>query len=185
VTLPPRAFAFYNTEIKDWQVESGQYHILVGASSRDIRLETDIRIDGSQDEVSIPVKDRHPAYINFPPEARISQADFQDLIGCELPPNEPIKGETCTLNTPIVDMQHSFIGRMLHKRMNKQMQEMFGSDPDSPNARMMMAAVKETPLRFLLMFGGDLNRGMVEGMLMMINGKFFKGLSALLKSREK
>jgi len=184
LTLPPRAFAFYNTEIKDWHVESGQYRILVGASSRDIRLEAEINIDSFQDSVSIPDRDRHPAYKNFPSDAQVTRADFQDIIRRDLPSNELIKGEPCTLNTPIVDMQHSFIGRMLYKRMNKQIQEMFGNDQDDPNTRMMMAAVNETPLRFLLMFGG-MKREMVEGLLFMINGKFIKGLSQLLKSRKK
>lgn len=38
--LDKRSFAYYNTEISDWYVEYGKYNILVGASSRDIRLKT-------------------------------------------------------------------------------------------------------------------------------------------------
>jgi len=50
---------------------------------------------------------------------------------------------------------------------------------------MMQAMVAEAPLRSLLMFGGDaMNRGVVNGILLMINGKFLKGLSLLLKSRK-
>ena len=185
LTLSPRAFAFYNTAIHDWQVESGQYSILVGASSRDILLEVEVRINSFQDDISIPDQDQHPAYINFPSDGRVSQADFQAIIGHKLPSNEIIKGETCTLNTPITDMRHSFIGRVLHKRMSKQVQEMVSADPDSPNALMMKSMINEMPLRTLLMFSGDLNRGMLEGLLMMINGKFFKGMAILLKSRKK
>nr|WP_138494541.1 glycoside hydrolase family 3 C-terminal domain-containing protein [Paenibacillus pinistramenti] len=37
-TLDKRAFAYYNTDLKDWQVESGEFELLVGASSKDIRL---------------------------------------------------------------------------------------------------------------------------------------------------
>jgi len=36
--LDKRAFAYYNTELKDWHVESGEFEILVGRSSRDIVL---------------------------------------------------------------------------------------------------------------------------------------------------
>ena len=36
--LDERSFAFFNSGCMDWQVEPGRYHILVGASSRDIRL---------------------------------------------------------------------------------------------------------------------------------------------------
>ena len=36
--LGKRAFAYYEPKIKDWRVESGEFDLLVGASSRDIRL---------------------------------------------------------------------------------------------------------------------------------------------------
>lgn len=38
VTLDSRAFAYWNTQTHDWTVDPGQYGILIGASSRDIRL---------------------------------------------------------------------------------------------------------------------------------------------------
>lgn len=38
--LDKRSFAYYNTDISDWYTEYGKYNILVGASSRDIRLKT-------------------------------------------------------------------------------------------------------------------------------------------------
>ncbi|PUU92284.1 MAG: beta-glucosidase [Halanaerobium sp.] len=45
--LDKRAFAYYNTEIDDWYVESGEYDILVGASSRDIRLKETVRVEST------------------------------------------------------------------------------------------------------------------------------------------
>ncbi len=36
--LDKRSFAWYNTDLHDWYVSSGDYEILIGASSRDIRL---------------------------------------------------------------------------------------------------------------------------------------------------
>ena len=44
ITLGERAFAFYSTVLKKWHVESGEFEILVGASSRDIRLSQSIEI---------------------------------------------------------------------------------------------------------------------------------------------
>ena len=37
-TLDHRSFAWYNTSLKDWYAASGDYEILIGASSRDMRL---------------------------------------------------------------------------------------------------------------------------------------------------
>lgn len=46
-TLEKRAFAFYDAAIHDWYVESGIYAIEIGASSRDIRLESPISVQGT------------------------------------------------------------------------------------------------------------------------------------------
>jgi len=46
--LDKRAFAYYNTEIDDWYVESGDYEILIGASSRDIRLKDKVKVESTQ-----------------------------------------------------------------------------------------------------------------------------------------
>lgn len=40
--LDKRAFAYYDTSVSDWQIEYGKFDILVGASSRDIRLSKSI-----------------------------------------------------------------------------------------------------------------------------------------------
>lgn len=37
-TLNKRSFAYYNVELKDWHVETGEFEILVGKSSKEIVL---------------------------------------------------------------------------------------------------------------------------------------------------
>ena len=46
--LDKRSFAWYNTQLQDWYAASGKYEILVGASSRDIRLSETIELSSSQ-----------------------------------------------------------------------------------------------------------------------------------------
>jgi hypothetical protein len=42
---------------------------------------------------------------------------------------------------------------------------------------------KEAPLRTMLMVGdGSITREMLDGLIIMINGHFFKGASALIKA---
>ncbi|MGE8205474.1 glycoside hydrolase family 3 C-terminal domain-containing protein [Heyndrickxia sp. NPDC080065] len=50
-TLNKRSFAYYNVELKDWYVETGEFNILVGKSSRDIVLSEGIHV---QSTVSVP-----------------------------------------------------------------------------------------------------------------------------------
>lgn len=45
--LDKRSFAFWNTDIKEWYAPSGTYEIKIGASSRDIRLTTEVDVTSS------------------------------------------------------------------------------------------------------------------------------------------
>lgn len=51
-TLDKRAFAYYNTALKDWHVETGAFEILVGKSSQDILLKETVRVEST---VNLPV----------------------------------------------------------------------------------------------------------------------------------
>ena len=44
-TLDQRSFALWNEQIHDWYAESGVYSVQAGASSRDIRLSADLRVE--------------------------------------------------------------------------------------------------------------------------------------------
>ena len=48
MTLDKRSFAWYSTELHDWYAASGEYEILIGASSRDIRLTEKIRLHSTR-----------------------------------------------------------------------------------------------------------------------------------------
>lgn len=181
--LDRRSFAYYNTALKDWHVESGTYKILVSASSRDIRCQDEVQIESSQANAPVAERDKLPAYVNFPANAQISLGDFEKVLGRAVPDNQVLESDTFTLNTPLGDMSGSFIGRQLGNIMEKQIADMVKDDPDSATALMMRSMIKGMPLRAMLMMGGGtLNREMLEGLLLMLNGKFFKGLFALVKA---
>lgn len=42
--LDKRSFAYYNPELKDWHVETGEFEVSIGSSSRDIRLTTTLKV---------------------------------------------------------------------------------------------------------------------------------------------
>lgn len=48
-TLDKRSFAYYETKIHDWFVESGRFFVEIGASSRDIRLSAEVNVTGTVD----------------------------------------------------------------------------------------------------------------------------------------
>lgn len=51
-SLDKRAFAYYETAISDWFVEYGEFEILIGASSRDIRLSGSVYVNS---DTKLPV----------------------------------------------------------------------------------------------------------------------------------
>jgi len=182
IELDRRAFAFYDVEQRDWLVEAGEFDILVGASSQDIRLIGSLQLASTQ-KASAVDKEKLATYYNFSKGALVSQRDFEALLGHPLPPNQiPEKG-SYTLNTPIDDMSDSWIGRRLFKVLEKQMSKMVVGQEDTPTALMMMTVLHEMPLRSMLMTeDGPFTREILEALLEMINGHTFKGLGALLKA---
>jgi len=183
IELNRRAFAFYNPALKDWQVESGVFEILVGASSQDIRLNATVEVTASQPVAPVADREKLAAYYNFPKGTPVSQKDFEALLGRSVPPKQGPQKGNYTINTPIGDMQESFIARQLFGFLKKQMGKMVEGMEDTPMGLLMEAMVQEMPLRSMLMMGeGPLNREMLDALLIMINGKFFKGAGALIKA---
>jgi beta-glucosidase len=182
IELNPRAFAYYNTDLDGWHVESGKFEILAGASSRDIRLMGEVEMISAQPEAPAVDTLKLAMYYNFPKGEPVSDEDFEALLGRPLPANiGPEKGEY-TLNTPLGDIQESFIGRTMLRVMHTQAKKMAGDQLDSPTGLLMDQMMVEMPLRGILAFGGDrLSRGLVEGLLEMINGRFFKGLGRMIR----
>jgi beta-glucosidase len=48
LSLNKRSFSIYNTELHRWKIPSGNYGIMVGTSSRDLPLHSDVIVLGSQ-----------------------------------------------------------------------------------------------------------------------------------------
>ncbi|MFX0171196.1 MAG: fibronectin type III-like domain-contianing protein [Candidatus Hodarchaeota archaeon] len=46
--LDSRSFAYYSVKHKSWVWDDGEYEILIGASSRDIRLQTNVILESTQ-----------------------------------------------------------------------------------------------------------------------------------------
>ena len=50
-TLDKRSFAYYNVELADWHVETGEYEILIGGSSQNLVLKRSINVQSSAEIV--------------------------------------------------------------------------------------------------------------------------------------
>ncbi len=183
IQLEQRSFAFYDARRQDWVVEEGEFEILVGASSRDIRLSTTIHMTGMTEEGRSEDKNRLAVYYFPSKESHFNPQDFETLLGKPLPQNEiPGKGNF-TLNTPLEDMTSTFAGRLFYRLVSKMAAKMTPGTEDTPTAAMLRASLRENPLRSLLMPGSPLTRPQLEAILMIVNGRLLKGIHALIKAR--
>jgi beta-glucosidase len=178
LSLDQRAFAFYDVASRDWVVEAGDFEILIGASSRDIRLTATLPVAG-HGTVTAVNKEKLASYYKVAVDCHFTQAEFEALLGRPVPPNvKPHKG-SYTMTTPLGDMGDSFIGKQLYKFARDQAAKTV-SDTGSPILGLIIGvSIQEMPLRG---FADALGHAKVEALLLMINGHFFKGLLALLKS---
>ncbi|MCB2305582.1 glycoside hydrolase family 3 C-terminal domain-containing protein [Clostridium estertheticum] len=81
-TLGKRAFAYYNVEIKDWHVESGDFEILVGASSNDIKIKEVVNVKST-----VVIKKKFSKnstlgdIMNDPTGADMAESLIKDILG--------------------------------------------------------------------------------------------------------
>lgn len=68
--LGKRAFAYYSAEKRDWAAEDGEFRILAGSSSRDIRLETAVRFKSLRPERKVFTRNSTVSEILAVPEGR-------------------------------------------------------------------------------------------------------------------
>ena len=183
IQLDRRAFSFYDVDKQDWILEAGDFEIMVGASSQDIRLTTTLRLDSDQQASACADKAALAPYFSVTP-ATLPRGAFAALYGKSLPENVTPQKGSYTLNTPFGDMKDSWLARQLLKLMNGQVKKMVGGDdPENPLLAMVENMLKEMPLRAMLMMtNGALKLPTLEALLMMINGQGLRGFGALMKS---
>ena len=178
-TLDRRAFAYYSIERHDWIVEEGDYQIRIGSSSRDIRLSATISVRG---EKSFSESQQRMFYSKFPNDAWVAQAAFAQILDFPIPENRS-NPKPYTMNTPVIDMQGSMVGRILQKIIRNQIDDLVDETMHGPTRLMIEQMALESPLRVLVMFSnGALNRQLLDGLLLIANGRILKGLFQLVGS---
>ena len=185
IELGKRAFAFYNVNLGDWQVESGEFEILVGASGRDIKLSEKLTVD-SKCTAAIPdYRKTAPSYYTADVQ-NISDEEWSALYG-ELPVREQDLTKPIDIYNCLDDCKHTKWGAKFCKLIMK----MMGGDEDEApkegenagQANMMKAMALQIPIRnFIAMSMGVMSEKMANGLLDILNDdrSTFKGFMRIL-----
>ncbi|TAH75025.1 MAG: glycosyl hydrolase [Anaerolineaceae bacterium] len=180
IKLDTEQFGYYNTMIKKRYAPSGEYGIHVGSGTASLSLRDTIKLI-SPDMPQPDYSSSAPSYYNLSADIlSIADEEFASLYGKELPAgNEPAM-PPYDFNNCIMDVKHTFVGKILVRTMKKMIKKnSVGAQDDDA---MIYAMIFEMPFHFLVaMSGGMLSDRMMSGLLDMMNGHFFKGVGKLLK----
>lgn len=166
-----RAFCHYNPSAQTWDIEEGAYEIRVAASSRDVRLSETVQIAGRAKR-----PDGTPEVYRQVSAEGFSREAFAELYGGPFP-KVLTALRPYTANATIGDLRTSFIGRVIHYILRRELKLL------APNDQLQIAAaelmIMDTPLRSLAMSGVDMN--LVHAVVDILNYHFIRGFKRLKK----
>ena len=171
VELDDKAFRYYNTEKNCWEIEDADYEIIVGASVSDERLRETIHVSG----VSVSKADL-PSYYAASIE-NVSDSDFEHILGRPIPDGK--WSGLLTENDAICQLYYakSGLARLVYKILTniKNKSEAKGK-PD-----LNVLFIYNMPFRAIgKMAGGMVSRRMVDDILFIVNGHFWRGLGRVI-----
>ncbi len=181
IELDKRSFAYYNVEIKDWAVESGEFEIIVGASSRDIRLTAKVNVTGDDSITHLDYRETAPVYYNLENAEEIPTEQFEAVYGDKMPPNQLAKRGEFDKNTTIGEMKCCIIGKLFCKFAPAVIKSQV-PDADMTTMLMLQQGMEEMPMRGLSgVTSGLLDNIVTEGIILWGNKHRLKGLGKMLK----
>ena len=174
VRLDDRAYSVYDTCKGSFVQIAGDYRIAVGDSVRDIKLETQVHVDG--EKYSRNERELYPEYFNKQPHAmNISQECFAKLYGGELSDFKSLKRGGYTIESSFGDVTDaSVIGKIVKGSIRLGLRFMFpGKGANSPEMKMIRSGLEEGSLEGLIAnSGGVVSPGFAKFLVKCANRRF-------------
>ena len=180
--LEERSFAIWQD---GWKIPEGVYDICIGKDSHNMVLQKEIEISrDSKKSIFVPdeiTKTELPKwYLN--PENVPTQADFEKLLGRKIL-SKPLKKGEFTMENTIMEMKdYSLIMKMMYKIVERIVAKGFGGKPDYSNSsfKMMLSCAVDCSL-YGMKNNVAMKNHVFEGLLLMANGHFFRGIGETLR----
>ena len=156
-----------------WILPSGTYQIQVGTLSQEFTL--------VKDDACETMKGTWYETLKGMP----TRDEWQKLMGYEVPVvKEAVKGEFTWDNTVLEMKETSGLMRFFANIVELFISKQFGwkKDMSNPTYRMMVTSAMDCPIRAMaITVGNIISDTMAEGIVLMGNGHFFKGMAKILK----
>jgi beta-glucosidase len=183
------SFRYYNVKTHRFEIEPGIYQIYIGSSSRDIHLSGLVKKDAPK--IELPnTKDQFPNYQSYD-ISHISDQEFQKLLGYPIPQPGFVFYKKNRMkvdyNTTVQQLRYAkgWFGRFFAwgVRFGYRFLRMIGQ---KKAANIMQMALYHNPMRNMSrLTGGALTWRQLDGMMLMFNGRFFKGLGTFITKAKK
>ena len=179
IPLDDMAFRYFNTGTNRWEIDGGEYDILIGASVEDIRLSSAVFVEGT--DVEPPCAPDALPYCESGRIDCVSDAEFARLLGHPIPDGH-WKSEL-RMNDAIAQMgsARSLKARLLHRALTRALERSIAKG--KPNLNLVF--VYNMPFRAIgKLSGGMISQEMCRSILGMVNGRaiaFFRGLGGLIR----
>ena len=169
ITLDDKAFRFWNVKANRWEIEGGEYELLVGASVEDIRLCEKISVHGTA--TVHPYEDRNLDCYYKGNVLHVSDADFEKLLGHPIPNGKTKIDRNLTLGE--LNHARSPLGWLVWLVLTILLDISYKRGKPDLNILFQY----NMPLRALAkMTNGAISMGMVDGIVMELQGFWILGL---------
>lgn len=176
ILFDDKAFRFYNVATNAFEIESGEYDIYIGSSCVDIRLQSTLKVEGN---ATVFPYNKNELYSYFEGNVtNISDEEYRALLGREIPDGS-WSGEL-GINDALCQMYYakSFIARHAYKVLDKRLKKSLEAGVPDLNTLFQF----NMPFRAIgKMSNGQVSMEMVDAILLLVNGHFFKGLTGIIK----
>lgn len=177
IPFDDRTFRYWNTRTDQWEIEEGTYDISVGASAADIRLTGNIFRKGTTNLMPYESAEL-PSYYECRPQ-EVSDAEFASLLGTRIPDGRWNR-DKLSRNDAICQMAYakSHLARAVCRGMENKIQaaKAAGKTPD-----LNLLFLYNMSFRAIAkMTGGRISMAMVDALLEIVNGHFFRGLCGFI-----
>ena len=169
IMLDDKAFRFWNVKANRWEIEGGEYELLVGASVEDIRLCEKISVHGTA--AVHPYEDRDLDCYYKGNVLHVSDADFEKLLGHPIPNGKTKIDRNLTLGE--LNHARSPLGWLVWLVLTILLDVSYKRGQPDLNILVQY----NMPLRALAkMTNGAISMGMVDGIVMELQGFWILGL---------
>ena len=169
ITLDDKAFRFWNVKANRWEIEGGEYELLVGASVEDIRLCEKISVHGTA--TVHPYEDVDLDCYYKGDVLHVSDADFEKLLGHPIPNGKTKIDRNLTLGE--LNHARSPLGWLVWLVLTILLDVSYKRGKPDLNILFQY----NMPLRALAkMTNGAISMGMVDGIVMELQGFWILGL---------